>query len=157
VVYVPKSLREDQVDTYVPDLDLPAGWAYAPNAGNGELYSRGDASKSGNVTYSVYAGGPLIQDKLFFFAGLEAYESQSDSAPVRGGGTFYDSEVEDPKIYAKLDWNISDNHFAELTYMGEKYDSTGVAYAYDFPTGTKGGLLDIVPTPVSQNSEYFIG
>src|SRR5690606_15125098 len=36
-------------------------------------------------------------------------------------------------------------------------DSSGVAYAYDFPTGTKGGLLDIVPTPVSQNSEYFIG
>src|SRR5690606_37880539 len=157
IVYVPESLRDDQVDTYYPDLELPDGFSYSNPALPGELYSRGGASKTGNITYSAYAGGPIIKDKLFFFAAAEAYTRESDSAPVRGGAIFYETEVKDPKAYAKIDWNITNNHFLELTYMAEKYDSSGKAFAYDFDEGTVGEALDIVPTPVEQNSEYFIG
>src|SRR5690606_22274136 len=66
-------------------------------------------------------------------------------------------EVEDPKVYAKIDWNLSNNHFVELTYMAEKYDAEGTYRDYDFDSDTSGDVLAIVPTPVEQNSEYFIG
>ena len=176
VVYTPRDLRGKADDLYLPDIDFSAynqnpnlpstcgdgndkcGWGYEDPTKAGTLYSRGDASESWNHSYSLYAGGPIIRDRLFFFASGEMYKSNSIAAPsALGTPRVTDTEVEDPKVYAKIDWNITDNHFLELSYMGEKYTSAGEYYAYDFANGTRGALLtSIVPTPVSQNTEYSI-
>ena len=156
VALVPKSLRAEGADRYYPNLKLPAGYAYGSTTQPGTLYSRGGESYSWNETYSAYVGGPLLKDRLFLFASAEAYKSHSVSAPVAGGVISTHGEVKDPKIYAKLDWNITDNHFLEMTYMGEKYDSSGDQYSYDFATGVEGAKLTTQSTPANQNSEYVI-
>src|SRR3546814_7409618 len=75
------------------------------------------------------------------------------AAPVRSRHT----TTEIPRLYAKIDWSISDNHFMELSYLGEETDQAGVFYNYDFEAGTTGSEYTAsVPDPFFQKNEYFI-
>lgn len=103
----------------------------------------GSERDNGNYTerrYGVNVGFPIIKDKLFFFGAYEKLEgvqlfnydalgrtvSQSDvneiaevAQRVYGydvGGTPGSAPIEDEKILVKLDWNISDQHRANLVY-----------------------------------------
>ncbi|OGT60462.1 MAG: Oar protein [Gammaproteobacteria bacterium RIFCSPHIGHO2_12_FULL_63_22] len=96
------------------------------------------------TTYGGTFGGPLIKDKLFFFANYEKYVrtspgvglgdtplgtgniSQADVTAVQNAATVWgfdagtldpvsaDTEIEEKAI--KLDWNINDDHRASLRY-----------------------------------------
>src|SRR5690606_10415155 len=122
----------------------------------GQLYSRGRDDTFSNTTVSAYAGGPIIKDRLFFFASVEADNSDEGIAPVDGSARIQEREIDDPRLYAKIDWSITDNHFLELTYLANKYERTGEYYEHDFSTGVTGAKLDIVPTPRIQNREFSI-
>lgn len=185
IVFAPKSLREDNDDLFFPDIDFsgananpnlpstcgpdPDGasgplqpselcqWAYESASLPGTLYSRGRDETSENLVYSAYVGGPIIQDRLFFFVGGEYSSTESTYSPTALGSPRREHREQDsPKLYGKLDWSINDDHFLEYTYMREKVDRDGLFYDYDFETGQEGDLLSIVPTPVEQNSEYNI-
>ncbi|MEM9402163.1 MAG: TonB-dependent receptor [Pseudomonadota bacterium] len=113
----------------------------------------------GNFDEEVFGftlGGPIIRDRLFFFANYEKFEttrptnsqpieaiagvSQADVDRVRSilqneygfdPGLFAGSDVdEDEKILLKLDWNINDDHRAVFAYQVADGD---VAFD-DFPT-----------------------
>ncbi|BET65541.1 TonB-dependent receptor [Opitutales bacterium ASA1] len=96
-------------------------------------------------TWGVFVGGPIIQNKLFFFAGYEKFESIGTGRDLRfstpaeaailaqlnaissASGTSVDwgsavtgttsNVAEDEKIIGKLDWNISENHRASVRYL----------------------------------------
>lgn len=158
VVYTPKNLRGDQVDRHFPDLALPAGYEYTDADQPGTLYSRGSESTAWSHSYNVYAGGPILRDRLFAFVSAEWAENSSLSAPTALGiPRVTDSKTTLPKLYAKVDWNITDNHFLEFTYLAEKSDTDGIFHAYDFDAGTTGALLPSVPDPFYQKNEYMIG
>jgi hypothetical protein len=92
-------------------------------------------------------GGPIIKDKLFFFAAYDKYE---ETAPLQTGpagsnalnirsditlddvaqvgqivsnvwgfdiGGFDKAPAQDEKILASIDWNINDDHRAKFTYI----------------------------------------
>jgi len=96
-------------------------------------------------TYGMTLGGPLVKDKLFFFANYEKQEWKSPGASVAdsalGNGTISQAQINeatrlasslygidagsvgdvdgstDLEEYAvKLDWNITDNHRASFRY-----------------------------------------
>ena len=94
-------------------------------------------------TYGMTFGGPIIKDKLFFFANYEKYERGAPGVTTRstpldrtisgndiikvqnrmnalgydiGGLTAQDSKTEIEEYALKLDWNISDDHRAALRY-----------------------------------------
>ena len=110
----------------------------------------GDSVPTGDFDekrYGLAIGGPIIKDKLFFFAAYQKDEAadlfdrcagdQSCGRPIAGttqaqidritniaqtlysydpGGAILTSPVEDEKYVIKLDWNINDNHRANVTY-----------------------------------------
>ncbi len=98
--------------------------------------------------YGATLGGPIIKDKLFFFANYEKFETtrpantqtienipgvtQADVDRARSilqnvygfdPGPFATSDKdEDEKILLKIDWNINDYHRASATYQGADGD-----------------------------------
>ncbi|MEQ9504642.1 MAG: TonB-dependent receptor [Hyphomonas sp.] len=90
--------------------------------------------------YGFNIGGPIIQDTLFFFGSYEKNEAVAlfDNSPENAnidpalyqqvidiavnqygyvsGGLPSSIPIEDEKIFAKLDWNITDQHRAAASY-----------------------------------------
>jgi len=95
-------------------------------------------------TYGMTFGGPIVKDKLFFFANYEKYERSAPGVAVSdspyGKGNITDADITAAQNYmsglgydigslnapankteieeyaVKLDWNINENHRAALRY-----------------------------------------
>ncbi len=94
-------------------------------------------------TYGATLGGPIIKDKLFFFANYEKFETTvpanaqsindiqgvtqadvdraikifKDKFGFDAGKFATTDKDQDEKILLKLDWNINDNHRATVSYQ----------------------------------------
>ncbi len=115
----------------------------------------GDRPVSGlkfkDKTYGATLGGPIVEDKLFFFVGYEKFSTANPVTTGPGGGGFsneiteitqaqldqvkqiaqsvygydilnFDSSLPetDEKIFAKLNWNVNDDHRVQVSYNRDK-------------------------------------
>ncbi|WP_291782674.1 TonB-dependent receptor [Luteibacter sp.] len=136
LIWEPERLRANERDSYYTNGLPPqpkAGYLYAPNRGNATT----------STTASLYAGGPLIKDKLFLFAAAEVERRTGDvlnnvtqaQAPDRS----YRYQL--PRWYAKLDWNIDDSNLLEVTGASDKIEKSGTIYDYDYVNRIRGTRL----------------
>lgn len=116
------------------------------------LVSEGDermkVDEFSNNRFGVRLGGPIIQNKLFFFANVELLRSETPqpfTGPYIGDSVNrleelrqaltnagYDpgdfgskqSTLDDDKVLAKLDWNINPNHRMSARYSYSAADNT---------------------------------
>ncbi|MGY0557342.1 TonB-dependent receptor [Lysobacter sp. A421] len=132
-------------------------YAYGDPGSAGTLYSRDSEDEDWRYTMSGYISGPLIKDRLFAFVAAEWEERNTNTTPESGGTSSTHNIRTDPKIYAKLNWNISDNHLLEYSYMHEDNRRKGRLYEYDFDTGTEGAQLsNAYPTELRTRSDFSI-
>ncbi len=132
VQWTPEALRSDPRNFYYvnprPDMDP------TKSGTQGKLRQYRNDNKSWTTTYDAYAGGPLIQDKLFFFGAVEAERQEGKSVSTTNMATHY--RYDNPKWYAKLDWNITDSNILELTGASSKQSYQGVINSWDPVTHT---------------------
>ena len=131
VQWTPRFAKGDMGDSY-----------YVTGSKAGSIYQRNSDSKSWETTESAYLGGPIIKDKLYFFAAVEADKRQGNSIGSVTSSYNTQYQYQDPKWYAKLDWNINDSNILELTGASNKNQYSGEHDNYDYSTGATGSLHD---------------
>ncbi|WP_049623353.1 TonB-dependent receptor [Frateuria defendens] len=116
----------------------------SPVPGNEYLYSPDSQDHVWTTTASAYAGGPLIKDKLFFFVAGEFERQEGNTVNptinFNSNKPYVGYRYGDPRWYAKLDWNITDNHILELTGASDKHETNGSIYNYNYATQTRLGF-----------------
>jgi len=130
IQWTPKGLKSDPKDYYYVKKD----------GSQGKVRQYRYDNKSWTTTVDAYVGGPLIKDKLFLFAAVEAerQQGQSTGSDVAPFTTHY--RYDNPKWYGKLDWNITDSNILEVTGASNKSSYSGTLNDFDYATKTEGAF-----------------
>ncbi|TMN24470.1 TonB-dependent receptor [Pseudoxanthomonas sp. X-1] len=121
----------------------PSAWAASKKDHfhhDGTLDERDRTSRDASSFYktNVWASGPLIRDRLFFFGMYEIRDRQprdidtTQAFYTKGDNDFWGG---------KLDWHINDDHLLELLAFSDKADTVTDAYGYDWDSGTRGAWV----------------
>jgi TonB-dependent Receptor Plug Domain len=141
---------------------------------DGKLLFYNEGNNQNTTIYSIYAGGPLIKDKLFVF--FSAENTEFDRGGIRNSNTgagagssnaggWQEISRTSPRALLKLDWNITDKHHLEYTKVADTVRDNRIYYGFNYATlqrnNTVGGGANYVnwgPTPVAaaQGSEVDI-
>jgi len=112
---------------------------------DGKVYLYNSNNQVDRKSYAVLVGGPIIKDKLFFFADVETIKSNIQDTRVannaRSTATPNAWQVMENRVdrsLVKIDWNITDNHRLEYTNMVDAPNSDRKYYSYDYNTNTRG-------------------
>lgn len=114
--YSPDSLQEDAPDTFAQRNQLDESEAFSAIA---EI------------------GGPIIKDRLFFYAMTEVRDTETKDAGILSRTQSVDSS-DDPFYGLKLDGYITDNHHLEFTYLDTTRTTTRKTFAYNPSTDAVG-------------------
>lgn len=88
---------------------------------------------------NVYASGPIVKDKLFFYALYEARDYQPTNTSS-SGNRINEGNSDDGFWGAKLDWQINDNHLLEFLGFGDSNSSVTDTYIFDLNSGESGAF-----------------
>ncbi len=98
---------------------------------DGERYYTSSRDQDSLIKTNVWASGPIVKDKLFFFA---MYEKRGASPHNTDGlGTSITDHGSDDGFWGgTIDWNITDSNVLSLMAFSDKTSDVGDVYNYDF-------------------------
>ena len=96
---------------WTPD-SLASGRRFAYDPQRDGSYTVEEGTWENALRYNLYAGGPLVKDRLFMFALYQGEKADTDLEYENGSAKQTDKT---PQGLVKLDWNINDNHSLEFT------------------------------------------
>lgn len=86
---------------------------------------------------NVWASGPIVRDRLFFFAMYQGRDFQPDNTNDEGSN-FNRGQSDDGFWGTKLDWHINDDHLVELLAFSDKNETVTDIYDFDLEAGQRG-------------------
>ncbi|KRB11369.1 TonB-dependent receptor [Lysobacter sp. Root690] len=90
---------------------------------------------------NVHASGPIVKDKLFFYAMYEFRDYQPENTND-AGSTFFKGKSDKGFWGTKLDWQISDKHLLEFLAFSDKNETTTDNYQFDLANGRRGNRIN---------------
>lgn len=97
------------------------------------LYQYRSDDQFDSTIYSAYASGPIIKDRLFFFAMVEGRQETEDNFYALTSRRVSDTT---PQGLVKLDWYINDSNLVEFTGI---YNQAKTKYrTYEYATDANG-------------------
>ena len=114
-------------------------------AGKYRFYN--EANSQSETSYSIYAGGPLIKDKLFIFVAGENTERDRDAIRIANTGAGAGStnpggwqsiRRQTPRGLLKVDWNITDKNHLEYTKIADTVRDNRNYYSFNYATLQRG-------------------
>lgn len=84
---------------------------------------------------NVWASGPIVKDRLFFFA---MYEKRDSNATDIDTGEAWTTRGSNEFWGAKFDWQITDGHRLELLAFSDQAEYDTTSYAHDWDTNQFG-------------------
>lgn len=123
----PDSLRSADRNTFLSN-PLACGPAPYNTCSAGRLRADNSKDTEGQWNANVWAGGALIQNRLFAYGLLSYRRADSDSWGSVVSRTNNSSESKTPGWLLKLDWEISDNHRLEFTGFSDKRKTETATY-----------------------------
>ena len=118
------------------DIFYPTGTGYATD---GILFHNRAQYEEDSLSYGAYVSGPIIQDRLFFYAGGEFTRRDVSGIVARASANantgYQEYDYETPRWLAKVDWYINDNHLLELTGISDVTKQTDVYHGYSYANG----------------------
>ena len=120
VYYTPDGLRSHSPDVAGYTRDLSD--VVQPDGFSGGFRS---ANQATDLEYNIYGSGPIIKDRLFFFALAKFKDNTSDTF---GKNNSFANSSDKPTGMLKIDWNITDNHILELTAISNREKTETLTY-----------------------------
>lgn len=113
-----------------------------PGKEKGDLRNYGEANKAWNTVYDAYLSGPIVKNKLFFFASAELTQSKGNTVGILATPS-QDTidQTTAQKYYSKFLWNVSDNNVVTLTLMEDAEKDYSQNNSFDYATDTVGPLV----------------
>ena len=139
--WAPRFLESDPRNTYYPNVQLQPGEVLASTtSAPGDLRRYRNENKQWSTTYSVYAGGPLVKDKLFVFLSVDQTKTKARSVlnAENQEDDYYSNR--DTRWYGKLDWNINDSNILEYTRL-QQDSKNGYGESYLFDSDTRNDIV----------------
>ena len=128
----PAKLRSDPINYYFNN-PLTSGRPDYVGKQPGDISVYRKDNSSSETVYDAYVSGPIIKDKLFFFVGVEQDDSHYKTTDEFGGGSQRENfTVHDPKLYAKVNWNINDSNILTLTGLQNEHKVWGDLYDFNY-------------------------
>ena len=147
VIYSPDDLLRGDALRWVPDTSvyfdgpdantLPE-WQRQPTVNDWIPVETDSYSQS--LRYNVYASGPIIKDRLFFYALMQGTDVRTKSYGLNQQS---DNKSDAPQFYVKLDWNISANHYLEVTAFRDRVEDTTAYWASPVAYGREKGAASL--------------
>ncbi|WP_448548125.1 TonB-dependent receptor [Thalassotalea fusca] len=114
VYYTPDAFRASDKNSIHNKLD-----------GSSEINTFNSEDETDNLEYNVYASGPIIEDKLFFFINAEGQDYERNNY---SRDTSSRSKTDTPNYLAKLDWYVTEDHLLRFTHINNETEYDRVNY-----------------------------
>jgi hypothetical protein len=110
---------------------------------DGDRYITRTEDSTDSKRLNVWASGPIVKDKLFFFAMYEGRDIRPQSTDDEGS-TFNDGKSNDGFWGTTLDWHLTDDNLLSLMAFSNKSRTDTGVYDYDYDARERGDKISDV-------------